>query len=122
MKNYETKVYDYVEKDTDIHVVKAVTEYAGKTINAFAKCDPEDVFDIAYGAALAASRLDVKVAQKRYAIARRRAKNYQDMLNWLKAETKRVAKLCRKTETMAGNRKVELAEATAALEELLNEG
>ena len=48
-KNYDVKVFDYVEKATGAHIVKAVTTYEGKAVYAFAKCDPEDTFDYEFG-------------------------------------------------------------------------
>lgn len=45
--------------------VIAVSTFAGKTIKAKAKCNPEDVFDVEKGKQLAAARCNLKIAKKR---------------------------------------------------------
>ena len=45
--------------------VIAVSSFAGQTVRGVAKCNPADEFDSEKGAALAAARCGVKIAEKR---------------------------------------------------------
>jgi hypothetical protein len=45
--------------------VIAVSSFAGQTVRGVAKCNPADEFDAEKGAALAAARCGLKIAQKR---------------------------------------------------------
>lgn len=53
--------------------VIAVSTFAGKTIKAKVKCNPEDVFDVEKGKQLAAARCNLKIAKKR-----------EEIINYLK--------------------------------------
>lgn len=119
MRNYETQIHEYTESSTGKRVIKAVTKYAGKAVFAFAKCDPEDKFDIEFGTKLALKRLDLKIAKKRAASAVRKAANCQKDLNWIKMETKRVTKLAESFKVLAANRKVEIKELETEIANML---
>ena len=45
--------------------ISAVSTYAGRTVKGYAKCRPEDNFDVEKGKELAAARCNLKVAEKR---------------------------------------------------------
>ena len=49
--------------------VVAVSTYAGKKVKGYAKCDPRDEFAYEKGKELAATRCNLKIAQKRQARA-----------------------------------------------------
>ena len=119
MRNYETKIYDYIDKKTGAHVVKATTMYAGKTVSAYSKCDPEDVFDLKFGTDVALRRLDIKITQKRIASMADYAKFCEMNLEFIETERRRVKKAKDRAEIAILDRKVELAEHKAALSELL---
>lgn len=121
MRNYSTKVYDYIEKDTGRHVVKAVTLYAGKPVSAFAKCDPTDTFDYEFGKQVALLRLDAKIAKKRMASMNAQAKNCANMLAWAKATVRRFEQNKIRAEVAALDRKAEAHEYEVRLAELLNQ-
>ena len=120
MRNYETQLHEYTETSTGKRVIKAVTKYAGKAVFAFAKCNPEDNFDIEFGTKLALKRLDLKIAKKRAASAARKAANCQRDLNCLKIETKRVTKLADSFKILAANRKVEINELETEIANMLS--
>ncbi len=119
MRNYETKVYDYVDKKTGQHIVKAHTMYAGKSVEAFAKCDPADTFDLAFGTAVALKRLDYKIAKKRAATSAQKARDCQAAIDWLKLEIKRMTKAREQAEIMHSDRRVEIKNLEAELAALL---
>jgi hypothetical protein len=119
MRNYETHVYDYIEKATGRHVVKAVTEYAGKAVSACAKCDPDDVFDLEFGKKVALKRLDYKIAKKRAATSAQKARDCQAAIDWLRLEIKRMTKAREQAEIMYADRRVEIKNFEAELTELL---
>ena len=119
MRNYATKVYNYVEQPTGCHVVKTTTMYAGKTVSAHAKCDPTDIFDMEFGTKIATKRLDCKIAKKRAASCRRKAETCQEIIEFYKQEIKRLTKSKEAAEVMAADRMVEVAEIEAELTELL---
>ena len=119
MRNYETYVFDYIEKKTGRHVVKAVTTYAGKSVYAFAKCDPEDEFDFEFGKKVALRRLDLKIEQKRAATLAQRVKGCHKALDWLKLETKRMTKARNEAEILYADRKVSISEIEADIARML---
>ena len=119
MRNYETKTYDYIDKKTGAHIVKASTMYAGKTVNAYSKCDPEDVFDLEFGTKVALKRLDIKIAQKRRASMIAYAKFCKMNLNLIEDERRRVKKAMERAEVAALDRYVEMTEYEKELEALL---
>ena len=120
MRNYDTKVYDYVDKNTGAHVVKATTMYAGKQVSATSKCDPEDTFDLAFGRAVALKRLDIKIAKKRAASMADYAKFCQMNLEFIENEKRRVAKALERAKVARFDRLAEAKELDATLAQILN--
>ena len=59
IKNPTYRIYETPNK------VIAVSSFAGQTVRGVAKCNPADEFDVEKGAALAAARCGVKIAEKR---------------------------------------------------------
>lgn len=119
MRNYVTRVYDYVEQATGRHVVKATTMYAGKTVCAFAKCDPEDTFDLKFGTDVALKRLDHKIALKRAATFRRKAATCREVIEYYKQEIKHMQKSLANAETFAADRMVDAANIERELTDML---
>ena len=117
MKNYETNVYDYIENGR--HVVKATTIYEGKSVYAYAKCDPEDNFDLEFGTQLALKRLDLKIAQKRAIHAKEYSKLCQMGLDFLEREKRRTKKALTRAEVAYGNRMVEANNLEIEINEML---
>jgi len=120
MRNYETKIYDYVDKKTGAHIVKATTMYAGKTVSAYSKCDPKDNFDLKFGTDVALKRLDIKIAQKRAASMTTYAKFCKMNLKSIEQEKRRTKKAMERAEIAALDRKAEAKELEAELAEMLN--
>ena len=106
MRNYETKVYDYIENG--IHVVKAVTTYEGKSVYAYAKCGPEDNFDINFGTQLALKRLRIKIAEKRAVHNKEFAKLCRADLERVEHYKKRLKKMLTSAEIAYSNRMVDI--------------
>jgi hypothetical protein len=119
MKNYDIRVYDYIEKATGVHIVKAVTTYEGKAIYAFAKCSPEDKFDLEFGVKLAVLRLDKKLAKKRYALRKAHLGCLKENLEWINQDKRKLVKLIEKEEVICADRRVELYNAEVELKNLL---
>ncbi len=120
MRNYETKIYDYVDKKTGAHVVKATTMYAGKVVSAYSKCNPEDTFDLKFGTAVALKRLDIKIAQKRHASMLTYAKFCKMNLEFIELEKRRTKRAMERAEVAALDRKLEAKQLETELAELLN--
>ena len=59
IKNSVYRIYETPNK------VVAVSSFAGQTVRGVAKCHPVDEFDVEKGAALAAARCGLKIAEKR---------------------------------------------------------
>lgn len=121
MRNYETKIFEYTEKSTGRKVIKATTMYAGKTVAAYAKCDPEDTFDYEFGKAVALKRLDIKIAQKRMASMQYKVKTCEEIMTFYKTELKKLQNSKANAEIEAGNRAVEIADFETELAEMLAE-
>jgi hypothetical protein len=119
MRNYETKIYDYIDKKTGAHVVKATTMYAGKTVSAFSKCDPEDKFDLEFGTKVALKRLDIKIAQKRYASMLDYVKFCNMNLDFIETEKRRTEKAFHRAQVAAFDRHLEIIQFEKDLKELL---
>lgn len=119
MRNYETRVYDYVDKKTGAHVVKATTMYAGKNVSAFSKCDPRDAFDLELGTKIALKRLDIKIALKRRASMIAYAKWCKMNVEFLETAKRRAKTAMERAEVAALDRKVEAKELEAELAEML---
>ena len=120
MRNYETKVYDYVEKTTGARVVKAVTMYAGKTVSAFAKCDPEDTFDLEFGKKVALRRLDAKIAKKRLDSMTSYVRFCKMNLEFVENEKRRIQKALQRAEVAVTDRRAEVEKAEAEITEMLS--
>lgn len=119
MRNYETKLYQYTDKNTGQKVVKATTMYAGKSVSAIAKCDPQDTFDPNFGAALALKRLDLKIAQKRHASMIAYAKFCMKNLDFIHVEKRRAQKALARAEVAALDRKLDIKKIETELAEML---
>jgi hypothetical protein len=119
MKKYETHVFDYIEKTTGAHVVKAVTTYAGKSVCAVAKCAPEDTFDLKFGTDVALKRLDVKIAKKRAADMSEYIKFCNMNLKFIEQEKRRVKQAKEHAEVAVGDRRAEIMLYEAELEAML---
>ena len=119
MRNYETNVYNYVDKKTGQHIVKATTMYAGKTVSAFAKCDPEDTFDLAFGSALALKRLDLKIAKRRAASMKKYAKFCELNLEFIEATKRRTKGALERARIAISDRQVEIKEIDASIANML---
>ena len=118
MRNYVTNLYEYTDKKTGAHVVKATTMYAGKTVSAFAKCDPRDNFDSNFGAELALKRLDLKIAQKRQTSMIAYAKFCKTNLEFIEIERRRTKKAMERAEVAALDRKLEVKQLEAEIAEM----
>ena len=118
MNNYTTRVYDYIEKD--IHIVKAVTTYEGKSVYAYAKCGPEDNFDINFGTQLALKRLEIKIAQKRAAHNKEFAKLCREDLDRVEQYKKRLKKMIMSAEVAYSNRMVEIQDIEREISAMLD--
>lgn len=121
MRNYDTKVFDYVDKKTGVHIVKATTMYAGKPVSAFSKCDPEDNFSLAFGTAIALKRLDIKIAKKRHASMVAYTKMCKQNLEWLETEKRRIKGALERAEIAVCDRKVEINDMSVELAKMLSE-
>ena len=86
MKPINVRLYTYTDTKTGCRVVKAVTTYLGQTLFATAKCDPVDEFNQEFGEKLAVTRLNIKIAKLRVAIAKERTADSTDYLNFLEKE------------------------------------
>ena len=107
MRNYETKVFNYIDKKTGQHIVKATTTFAGKVVSAFAKCDPGDVFDLKFGTDLALKRLDLKITQKRVKRLKAHTKFCKMILNLVEAKRRNIKKTLERTQIAISDRQVE---------------
>lgn len=81
MRNYPTNIQVFNKEDGTI-LVMAETKYAGKSVRAFAKCNPEDSFDKTFGQKLALKRLDYKIIKKREKAAAKRLKLAQETIRF----------------------------------------
>ena len=106
MRDYKILTYDYIDKKTGIHTVKAVTRYEGKSVYAFAKCDPNDGFDLEFGKKLAIKRLKASITRKRAAYIKEHIKFYRNDLEAIEFERKRIKKELEKLEVSYSNHKV----------------
>ena len=120
MRNYSTHTYDYVEKSTGIHVVKAVTIYEGKAVYALAKCDPNDNFDLEFGKKLALKRLDQKIALKRTAHSKEFVRFCERNLEFVELERKRLRKMIEDAKTARLDRLVEANMLDKEIKEMLD--
>ena len=58
------KYYRFVNENGGI-TVTAASSYAGRTVKGYAKCDPQDEFNLDHGKELAAARCNERIAAKR---------------------------------------------------------
>lgn len=107
MKN-EIKVFDYVDKKTGCHVVKAVTTYKGSPVMAIAKCDPADTFDLQVGTNLATLRLEQKVAKKRYSYRKAYLAELKKNLAWIEQDRNMLIKLIEREAVYCADCRVDL--------------
>ena len=107
MRNYETKVFNYIDKKTGQHIVKATTTFAGKVVSAFAKCDPGDTFDLKFGTDLALKRLDLKIIQKRVKRLKAHTKFCKMILNLVEAKRHNIKKTLERTQIAISDCQVE---------------
>jgi hypothetical protein len=121
MRNYETKIYDYVDKETGAHVVKAQTMYAGKTVCATAKCDPTDEFNLELGIELAMKRLDLKIAKKRAASMKEYVKYCKMNLECAEIEKRRIKTAYERANVAHSDRLVEAKQLEEEIKELLKD-
>ena len=121
MRNYETKTFDYIDKKTGAHIVKAETMYAGKPISAFAKCDPNDAFSLEFGKAVALKRLDRKIALKRAASMKEYAKFCRMNLEFIENEKRRVKGALQRAEVAYSDRMVEAKGLDIEIAKMLSE-
>lgn len=117
----DIRYYDYIDNKSGRHVVKAVTLYRGKSVCAYAKCDPEDEFDLAIGIAISTNRLQTKLAQRKAAEEIAYAKACHESIEWLKRELKRVTESRDRAEVKAADHRVEIAQLQNELEDLLDQ-
>lgn len=120
MRNYATKTYDYIDKKTGAHIVKATTMYAGKTVSEYAKCDPNDVFDLEFGKLVALKRLDIKIAKKRAASMKAYSKFCETNLDWIAIEERRTRKAFERAKVAYFDRLAEAKELEAELAEMFS--
>ena len=84
--------YKFYKRGNDII---AVSTYAGKTVKAYAKCDPRDSYDEQAGKELAAARCNAKIADKREARARRKVMEAQAQLDAARQHYEKMYNLAR---------------------------
>lgn len=119
MRNYETNVYDYVEKG--IHIVKAVTTYDGKAVYAFAKCDPNDNFDLEFGKKLALKRLDLKIEEKRAASMKAWARFCEAELEHIDQYKRHIKKSLERAQIACSDRLVDAKAIEIEIKNMLTE-
>ena len=103
------KFYHYTGKDGE-DTIAAVSTYAGKTVKAYAKCDPRDSFDEKSGKILAAARCNAKVAEKREARARRKVIDAQRQLDAARHYYENMARYLDDAQREASQAKIEVSQ------------
>lgn len=119
MKPVDIKLYTYTEPITGCKCVKAVTNYVGQNMFAIAKCDPIDEFDQEFGEKLAITRLNIKIAKRRIALAKERAEYAAEYKDFLEKEQRRVAATIKREEASVEERLDDYANLVLAEEALL---
>lgn len=119
MKNFEPHVYSYTEKNTGVKVVKAIAVYNGKIVSAFAKCDPDDTFNLELGKKIAIKRLEIKITQKRAADKLAYTKRCKTELEFIKRDYRHIQKSMERAEIAILDRRVEIKHLEDELAELL---
>ena len=120
MRNYEIHTYDYIEKSTGCHIIKAVTTYEGKLVYAHAKCHPEDNFDLDFGKKLALKRLEHKITLKRAAHIKAYQKSCERHLEAVELGRRRLRKVIEDSKTAYYDRLVEAKLAEKEIEDMLS--
>jgi hypothetical protein len=121
MRASNVKLYEFVDKKTGRKVVKAISTFEGKAVWASAQCDTSDEYNAPFGAALAENRLDVKITKKKLSRVKRKVKDYEDYVEFLKTEQKRAARTLAWAQGNVLDLRVELAELEREQKELLSE-
>ena len=119
MKPVDIKLYTYTEPVTGCKCVKAVTNYLGQNMFAIAKCDPVDEFDQEFGEKLATTRLNIKIAKRRIALAKARAAYAYEYKELLEKELRRVTYTAKQEESNTEDRIADYANLVLAEEALL---
>lgn len=117
--NLDIKTYTYKEANTGRIVVKAVTTYCGKTVCAYAKCDPVDTFDEKFGKDVAELRLRSKILKKSSKGFKARAKACDENIKWCRNELKLLKKTKDRASATAIDRLVEAKEIDDHIKSLL---
>ena len=107
IKNPTYRVYE-----TPTQVI-AVSSFAGQTVRGVAKCNPADEFDSEKGAALAAARCGVKIAEKRVKRAYSKVDEAKDIVDAAIAHLSEMVKYQADAEASLNGAQFEL-EATLA--------
>lgn len=110
------RAHQIYRKDNKVIVV---SHYAGKTVKGYAKCGPDDVFNIDTGVKLAKLRCDAKVYEKR---VKRAIKLYTEAIEALDKAASRVRQMTDyKMDAMMElfNTKKELLELEESLKQLI---
>jgi hypothetical protein len=108
-----------MDKKTGQQVVKAITMYAGKSVSAVAKCDPQDTFDLEFGTKLAMLRLDQKIALKRAASMKAYAKFCEMNLELVEIEKRCVKTALERAQVAASDRLVDAKQYEDEIKALL---
>jgi hypothetical protein len=119
MKPVDIKLYTYTEPITGCKCVKAVTNYVGQNMFAIAKCDPIDAFDQEFGEKLATTRLNIKIAKRRIALAKERSAYATEYKELLEKELRRVTNTNKREEASVEERLDDYANLVLAEEALL---
>ena len=85
------------------NTVIAVSTYAGRTVKAYAKCDPRDSYDEQAGKELAAARCNARIADKREARARRKVIEAQRELEAARQHYEKMAQYLEDSENAASH-------------------
>ena len=107
IKNPSYRIYETPNK------VIAVSSFAGQTVRGVAKCNPADNFDPEKGAALAAARCGVKIAEKRVKRAYSKVDEAKDIVDTAIAHLSEMMKYQADAEASLNSAQFEL-EATLA--------
>ena len=86
----------------------AVSTYAGKTVKAYAKCDPRDSYDEQAGKELAAARCNAKIAAKREARARRKVAEAQAQLEAARQHYEKMAQYLEDSRLEASHAQIDV--------------
>lgn len=102
---YPMDKYKFYKRGND---VIAVSTYAGKTVKAYAKCDPRDAYDERAGQTLAAARCNAKIADKREARARKKVLEAQAQLEAARQHYEKMSQYLRDSQHEASIARMEV--------------